>query len=222
MNDNRPPMPVVVLISGSGSNLQALIDAQSDTNTHIAAVISNKPDAFGLERAIRAKIPAIVLDHSQYETREQFDKALQSEIDKYHPSLIVLAGFMRILTPSFTAHYKGRMFNIHPSLLPKYKGLHTHRRALEAGDREHGVTVHFVTSELDGGSPVIQARIPVKSDDTVERLQKRVQIQEHIIYPVAVGWFASGRLQLRNNQVWLDNRPLPEQGFQHTSLSSPE
>ena len=184
-------VPVVVLISGSGSNLQALIDTQAETNTRIVAVISNVPDAYGLIRAAQAGIPAIVLEHSQYADREAFDAALRQEIDSYQPKLVVLAGFMRILTAGFTDHYHGRLLNIHPSLLPKYKELHTHRRALEAGDSEHGVTVHFVTSKLDDGAHIIQAKVPVHADDTEETLQKRVLVQEHIIYPVAVGWFAA-------------------------------
>ncbi|CAM3566672.1 phosphoribosylglycinamide formyltransferase [Parendozoicomonas haliclonae] len=213
---------IVVLISGSGSNLQALIDTQAETNTRIVAVISNKPEAYGLIRAAQAGIPAVILEHGQYESREAFDQALMQEIDSYNPALVVLAGFMRILTPAFTDHYHGRMLNIHPSLLPKFKGLHTHRRALEAGEQEHGVTVHFVTSELDGGAPVIQARIPVLEDDSEESLQKRVLVQEHIIYPVAVGWFANGRLTLQDGRACLDSTLLPEQGFQHTSLSTPD
>ncbi|WP_281647099.1 phosphoribosylglycinamide formyltransferase [Parendozoicomonas sp. Alg238-R29] len=220
LNDDR--LPVVVLISGSGSNLQALIDTQEDIGIRIAAVISNKPSVLGLKRAMEARIPAEALNHKDYETREQFDQALMELINSYNPKLVVLAGFMRILTPEFTRFYEQRLLNIHPSLLPKYKGLHTHRRALEAGDAEHGVTVHFVTSELDGGPPVIQARIPVRSGDTEETLQKRVLVQEHIIYPVAVGWFASGRLCLKENKALLDNVPLPAQGFQHTVLSTPE
>ncbi len=214
-------MPVVVLISGSGSNLQSLIDAQEQTNTRIVAVISNKPEAYGLVRAAQVNIPAIVIEHSQYDSRESFDQALMDSIDSYQPSLVVLAGFMRILTPAFTDHYQGRLLNIHPSLLPKHKGLHTHRRALEEGDTEHGVTVHFVTSKLDDGAHVIQARVPVHEGDTEETLQQRVLVQEHIIYPVAVGWFASNRLVLRDNQAWLDGSPLAESGFQHISLSTP-
>ncbi|MTI14781.1 phosphoribosylglycinamide formyltransferase [Sansalvadorimonas verongulae] len=213
-------MPVVVLISGSGSNLQALIDTQSDTGIRIAAVISNKKGVPGLKRALQAGIPAEVLDHKNFDSREQFDQAMIKLIDSYNPKLVVLAGFMRILTPEFTRHYAQHLLNIHPSLLPKYKGLHTHKRALEAGDSEHGVTVHFVTSELDGGPPVIQARVPVHSDDTEQVLQKRVLEQEHLIYPVAVGWFASGRLRLEGNQALLDGAPLPAQGFQHTAVST--
>ncbi len=214
-------MPVVVLISGGGSNLQSLIDTQEQTNTRIVAVISNKPEAYGLVRAAQANIPAIILEHGQYDSRESFDQALMQTIDGYQPKLVILAGFMRILTPAFTDHYRGRLLNIHPSLLPKHKGLHTHRRALAEGDQEHGVTVHFVTSKLDDGAHVIQARVPVYPDDTEESLQQRVLVQEHIIYPVAVGWFANQRLVLRNNQAWLDGSPLAESGFQHTSISTP-
>ncbi|MCL6270669.1 phosphoribosylglycinamide formyltransferase [Sansalvadorimonas sp. 2012CJ34-2] len=222
---NKPAIPIVVLISGSGSNLQALIDTQDDTNIRIAAVISNQQGVRGLERAQEAGIPAIVLNHTEYDSREAFDQALISEIDSHQPELVILAGFMRILTPEMTNHYHGRMMNIHPSLLPKYKGLHTHKRALEAGDNVHGVTVHFVSSELDGGPPIIQARVPVKATDNQESLQKRVLLQEHIIYPVAVGWFAAGRLKLDGDTAILDDRPLPPSGFQHisqhTSISTP-
>ena len=214
------PVPVVILISGSGSNLQALIDTQQETNTRIVAVISNVASAYGLVRAEQAGIATVVVDHKQFADRDSFDQALIEIIDGYQPALVVLAGFMRILTAGFTDHYHGRMLNIHPSLLPKYKGLHTHQRALEAGDSEHGVTVHFVTSKLDDGAHVIQARVPVYADDTEENLQKRVLAQEHVIYPIAVGWFASKRLILHNNRALLDESPLPESGFQHTSFGS--
>ena len=149
------PCPTVVLISGSGSNLQALIEGQqADTlNISIQAVISNKAEAYGLKRAAKANIPSVIIDHKAYDDRHSFDAALRETIDTYQPSLIVLAGFMRILTPEFVRHYSGRMLNIHPSLLPKYQGLNTHQRALDAGDDSHGATVHFVTEELDGGTP---------------------------------------------------------------------
>ena len=207
------PVPVVVLISGSGSNLQALIDTQQETNTRIVAVISNIASAYGLVRAQQAGIATVVVDHRQFADRDSFDQTLIEIIDGYQPALVVLAA-------GFTDHYHGRMLNIHPSLLPKYKGLHTHQRALEAGDSEHGVTVHFVTSKLDDGAHVIQAKVPVYADDTEETLQKRVLAQEHIIYPMAVGWFASNRLILQNNRALLDESPLPESGFQHTSFGS--
>ncbi len=192
------PLPVVVLISGSGSNLQALIDgALADfLPIVIRAVISNQADALGLERARRAGIEARVLSHRDYADRAAYDLALMALIDGFQPGLVVLAGFMRILTDGFVAHYQGRMLNIHPSLLPRFRGLHTHERALEAGDREHGATVHFVTEELDGGPAVLQARVPVEAGDDAISLAARVLMKEHRILPQVVRWFAQGRLRL--------------------------
>jgi len=202
-------MPVVVLISGGGTNLQALIDAAGrDLPVEIRAVISNEPDAYGLERARRAGIAAEVVNHRDHPDREAFDRALAERIDRHSPKLVVLAGFMRILTPYFVHRYAGRLLNIHPSLLPKFKGLHTHRRALEAGEKVHGASVHFVTEALDGGPVVLQARVPVKPDDTPEILAARVLEKEHVIYPMVVRWFAEGRLELRDGRVWFDGRPL--------------
>ena len=208
------PTPVVVLISGSGSNLQALIDGQENGSLpiRICAVISNKPAVKGLERAEKHGIAAHTLNHKDFASREAFDEQLRQLIDSYTPELVVLAGFMRILTPAFTQHYAGRMLNIHPSLLPKYQGLHTHKRALEAGDSVHGVTVHFVTDELDGGPAIIQAQVPVLPGDDEIKLTERVQQQEHVIYPRAVRWFAEGRLVWRDGKSWLDGEPLPETG----------
>ena len=205
---------VVVLISGSGSNLQALIDsiAHDGNPARIAAVISNRADAYGLERAKQAGISTAVLDHKQFDGREAFDAALVEAIDAFNPQLVVLAGFMRILTPGFVRHYTGRLLNIHPSLLPKYKGLHTHQRALEAGDSEHGCSVHFVSEELDGGPLVVQAVVPVQSDDSPSSLAQRVHEQEHVIYPLAVRWFAEGRLQLAAQGAMLDEQLLPSTG----------
>lgn len=205
---------IVVLISGSGTNLQALIDAVSDGSVaaDIAAVISNRPDVGGLSRAAQAGIATEVLDHKQFTDRTAFDAALAERIDAYQPNLVVLAGFMRILTPEFTGRYAGRMMNIHPSLLPAYQGLATHQRALDAGETVHGVTVHFVTAELDGGPSVIQARVPILAGDNAESLAKRVQQQEHVVYPLAVKWFTESRLRLSEGQVWLDNEPLPSSG----------
>ncbi len=210
------PLRVVVLISGGGSNLQALIDGQQagTLDVNIAGVISNRPDVFGLERAQSAGIATLCLDHKQFPDRASFDTALAHEIDQLRPDLVVLAGFMRILTPEFTQHYLGKMLNIHPSLLPKYQGLHTHQRALTAGDTEHGVTVHFVTAELDGGPCVIQAVVAIASEDTEASLATKVQTQEHIIYPLAVKWFAEGRLSMHDNAALLDNEPLPATGHQ--------
>lgn len=206
---------VVVLISGSGSNLQALIDsiASEGGPARIAAVISNRADAYGLVRAQNAGIPTRVLDHKQFDGREAFDAALIEAIDGFDPQLVVLAGFMRILTGGFVRHYEGRLLNIHPSLLPKYKGLHTHQRALEAGDAEHGCSVHFVTEELDGGPLVVQAVVPVESGDTPESLAQRVHAEEHRIYPLAMRWFAEGRLRLGATGARLDGEELPATGY---------
>lgn len=208
------PCNVVVLISGSGSNLQALIDsiAHDGNPARIAAVICNRAGAYGLERAKQAGIATSLLDHKQFDGREAFDAALIQAIDAHQPDLVVLAGFMRILTPGFVQHYAGRLLNIHPSLLPKHKGLHTHQRAREAGDREHGCSVHFVTEELDGGPMVVQAVLPVMADDTAESLASRVHQQEHLIYPLAVRWFAEGRLRLGAQGAMLDDQPLPASG----------
>lgn len=208
------PCHVVVLLSGSGSNLQALIDSNngSDSPARIGAVISNRTDAYGLERARAAGIETAVLSHTGFEGREAFDAALMALIDGFKPDLVVLAGFMRILSGDFVRHYQGRLLNIHPSLLPKYKGLHTHQRALQAGDAEHGCSVHFVTEELDGGPLVVQAVVPVATDDTPESLAQRVHRQEHLIYPLAVRWFAEGRLRLGEQGALLDGQPLAASG----------
>jgi phosphoribosylglycinamide formyltransferase-1 len=192
------PLPVVVLISGSGSNLQALIDGQLVGRLPIAlrAVVSNRADAYGLVRAEQAGIPTRVLSHRDFPSRDAYDEALAELVASFEPGLIALAGFMRILTPAFVARFHGRMFNIHPSLLPKFPGLHTHQRALDAGETEHGATVHFVTDELDGGPAVLQAKVPVLPGDDADRLAARVLEQEHRIYPQTVRWFAEGRLHL--------------------------
>ena len=205
---------VVVLLSGTGSNLQALIDSNDikDSPAKIRAVISNRADAYGLQRAKDAGIDTCVLDHKAFEGREAFDAALIEVIDTFKPQLVVLAGFMRILSADFVRHYQGRLLNIHPSLLPKYKGLHTHQRALEAGDGEHGCSVHFVTEELDGGPLVVQAVIPVESDDSPHSLAQRVHAQEHRIYPLAVRWFAEGRLSLDEQGALLDGQLLAASG----------
>lgn len=197
------PLPVVVLISGGGSNLQALIDAAARDliNIAIKAVISNQADAYGLQRASSAGIETRVLDHHDFTSREAYDRALMGLIDSVDPGLVILAGFMRILTPTLVNHYQGRMFNIHPSLLPKYRGLHTHQRALDAAETVHGASVHFVTADLDSGPLVLQAMVPVEADDDAETLAARVLVKEHIIYPKAVGWFADGRLMLGNDGV---------------------
>jgi phosphoribosylglycinamide formyltransferase-1 len=202
-------LAVVALISGSGTNLQALIDAaRGDLPVDLKAAISNRSGVQGLERARQAGITASTLDHKTFADRAGFDGALMQLIDAFAPQLVVLAGFMRILTPAFVAHYRGRLLNIHPSLLPKYPGLHTHARVLEAGDREHGASVHFVTEELDGGPVIIQARVEVRPGDDVDTLAQRVLQREHLIYPLAVRWFAEGRLALNSDQVVLDGRVL--------------
>jgi phosphoribosylglycinamide formyltransferase-1 len=203
-------LPVVVLISGNGSNLQAIIDAinAGQMNAHISAVISNRDDAKGLQRARQAGIAAEVLEHKNYPSREVFDHDLQQRIDHYQPKLVVLAGFMRILSDNFVAHYAGRMFNIHPSLLPEFKGLNTHQRVLNAGRTQHGASVHFVNNELDSGALVLQAVIKVTASDNIDTLAQRVHKQEHIIYPMAINWFAQGRLTYRNHQAFLDNQRI--------------
>ena len=203
-------LPIVVLISGNGSNLQAIIDAvqRGDLPAEVRAVISNRPQAFGLERARRAGIPAEAVDHTRYPDRDGFDAALQTAIDRHRPALVVLAGFMRILTPRFVRHYHGRMLNVHPSLLPAFRGLDTHRRALAAGVKEHGMSIHFVTDELDGGPVIIQQKVPVLPGDDAARLAARVQEQEHRLYPLVIRWFAQGRLKLHDNRIMLDGKPL--------------
>ena len=201
-------LPLVVLISGRGSNLHAIIrGSQRDLPVDIRAVISNRAEAGGLAKATEAGIEVRVLDHRQFGSRADYDQALQSLIDSFEPALVVLAGFMRILSPAFVKHYEGRMLNIHPSLLPAFPGLDTHERALEAGVREHGASVHFVTEEVDGGPLIIQAKVPVLDGDTAEVLAARVLEQEHRIYPQAIRWFAEGRLSLQGNAVLLDGLP---------------
>jgi len=192
------PKSVVVLISGRGSNLQALLDARLPC-ARIAAVISNRADAAGLETARRHGIPTDVVVHRDHPDRAAFDAALAEVIDRHHPDLVVLAGFMRILTADFVARYQGRLINIHPSLLPAYGGLATHERALADGVKIHGCTVHFVTSDLDHGPVVIQAAVPVLEDDTPETLGARVLREEHRIYPQAVRWFCEDRLRLSDD-----------------------
>ena len=208
-------MNIVVLISGNGSNLQAIIDAckVNKIKGTVRAVFSNKADAFGLERAKEAGIPTHVLSANDFANRDAFDKQLIAEIDNYTPDVVVLAGFMRILSPTFVEHYAEKLLNIHPSLLPKYPGLHTHRQALENGDKEHGTSVHFVTDELDGGPVILQARVPVFAGDTEDDVTARVQTQEHAIYPLVISWFVDGRLKMRDNAAWLDGKRLPPQGY---------
>ena len=204
------PIKIAVLISGNGSNLQAIINHQKDHTElyEIALVISNKAEAYGLVRAQEANIETRVVDHKQFDNRESFDAELQKNLDDKNIQLVVLAGFMRILTEGFTQHYLGRMLYIHPSLLPKYTGLKTHQRALESGDSEHGLSVHFVTPELDGGPVILQAKVEISADDTIESLAQKVHSQEHIAYPLVIKWFAQNKLALTNNKAWLDQNCL--------------
>ena len=206
---------IVVLISGNGSNLQAIIDhcAQGKIAGNVTAVISNKADVYGLERAANSDIPAHVIKHNDYVEREPYDKALQACIDQYQPDLVVLAGFMRILTADFVNHYAGKMVNIHPSLLPKYKGLHTHQRAIDAGDKEHGASVHFVTADLDGGPIIIQSKVPIFAADSADELAERVQEQERLMYPAVVNWYCQERLTMQDQQVFMDGQLLGSQGY---------
>jgi phosphoribosylglycinamide formyltransferase-1 len=193
-------MSVVVLISGRGSNLRALVDA----GLPVVAVVANRADAGGLAFARSRAIPACVVDHRAYADREAFDAALVEAIDAYAPRVVALAGFMRVLTPAFVARYADRMLNIHPSLLPAFPGLDTHARALAAGVKVHGCTVHFVTAELDHGPIVIQATVPVRAGDDAQTLAERVLAQEHVVYPRAVRWYLDARLRLVDGIVRVD------------------
>jgi len=206
---------IVVLVSGQGSNLQAILDACRQGRIHgsVAAVFSNKAEAYGLTRAREAGVPAHALAADQFADREAFDRQLMLGIDAYAPDLVILAGYMRILSAAFVARYAGRMLNIRPSLLPKYPGLHTHRQAIANGDEEHGTSVHFVTEELDGGPVILQAKVPVFAGDTEEEVTARVQHQEHAIYPLVAGWFVDGRLKMQDGAAWLDGERLPPEGY---------
>lgn len=188
MTDKQEKARLVILISGRGSNMRSIIAAaeQGELNIDIAAVLSNRPDAAGLQFAHEAGISTAVIDHKLFESRESFDKAMAAEIDRYQPDFVILAGFMRILTVEFVDHFAGRLINIHPSLLPKFKGLHTHQRAIEAGETEHGASVHFVTAELDDGPVILQAKVPVLTNDNADTLAARVLEQEHMLYPAAI------------------------------------
>jgi len=205
---------LAVLISGRGSNLQAFIDAcdNGKLEAQIAVVISNNPAAAGLQRAACAGIATRCIDHRNYASREAFDQSLVDELCAHSVDLVVLAGFMRILTPVLIKPFIGRLLNVHPSLLPRYPGLKTHQRALDANDAEAGATVHFVTQELDGGPPVLQARVPILPGDTAAGLAVRVAEQEHVIYPLAASWFVQGRLVLTGEGAMLDGRPVPATG----------
>lgn len=200
---------IVILISGRGSNMQAIVDAQIP-GAQIAAVIANKADASGLVWAAARGIATAVVSHKNYDSRESFDAALAACIDGYAPDLVVLAGFMRILTADFVNHYSGRLLNIHPSLLPAFTGLHTHERALNEGVKVHGCTVHFVTADLDHGPIIIQATVPVLDTDTEEQLSARVLAQEHRVYPQAVRWFVEDRLVLNQGRVVINHVKFSE------------
>lgn len=205
-------LPFAVLISGRGSNMLALAQAAADGKIagRIVIVLSDRGDAAGLDAARRLGIPAEVIAPAAGQDRASYGRALTARIEASGARLVVLAGFMRILDGEFVRHWQGRLLNIHPSLLPAYRGLHTHRRVLEAGDRQHGCTVHFVSEELDAGPAVIQGRLAVRPEDDEQSLSARVQRLEHIIYPRAVGWFADGRLAWREGAAWLDGRRLAE------------
>lgn len=206
---------IVVLISGSGSNLQALLDscAAGFIPGKIIGVISNKANAYGLKRAEATGVATAVLSHKGFDSREDYDQALIAAVEQFKPDLIVLAGFMRILTPEFVQHFSGKLLNIHPSLLPKYQGLATHQRAIDAGDTEHGCSVHFVTEQLDGGPVILQAKVPIFPGDDASVVAERVHAQEHQIYPLVVRWFCQDRLQQKANEAWLDGNLLPAQGY---------
>lgn len=200
---------IVILISGRGSNMEAILDARLPAR--VAAVISNEHQAKGLETARKRGVATAVIDHRRFPDRAAFDAALATEIDRHRPDLVVLAGFMRILADGFIARYRGRLVNIHPSLLPAFPGLHTHRRALEAGVRIHGCTVHFVTPAIDNGPIIAQAAVPVLPGDTEEALAARVLCEEHRIFPQAIRWFCEGRLRLAaDGKVTLDAARVPE------------
>jgi phosphoribosylglycinamide formyltransferase-1 len=203
---------ILVLASGTGTNLQALIDAsrERDFPGQIVAVGCNRPNAFALERAAQANIEHFTVDHTRCGSREEFDGLLMAEIRRRNPDLILLAGFMRILTTDFVRALRGTLLNVHPSLLPQYTGLKTHQRALDAGDAMHGTSIHFVTEELDGGPVIAQAQVQVASDDTADTLAEKVQVKEHLLYPIVVRWFCEGRIQLGTDHVMFDGQPLTQ------------
>ncbi len=203
----------VVLISGGGSNLQAFIDQikSDDLPLEIALVISNNAGVFGLERAAKAGITTRVIDHREFSTRLAFDHELIREIDEVQPDVVVLAGFMRILTEEFVDHYHNRLINIHPSLLPKYPGTNTHQRALDSKDQWHGASIHFVVPEVDAGPVIVQGRLRIRPDDSSDSLQQRIHKIEHVLYPLALRWFAQGRLSIKTDKVLLDGETSTEQ-----------
>jgi len=201
-----------ILISGSGTNLQAFIDAvdRGNLDLDLTVVFSNNPEAFGLQRAEEAGIATSCIQHSDFLDRESFDQAVIAELDRFDPDLLILAGFMRILSKAFVAHYAGKILNIHPALLPLYPGLNTHQRVLNAGDEFHGSTVHFVTEELDAGPSILQGRLAVTPGETAEELATRVQAIEHRIYPQAAGWVGAGKVQFKSGKSWVDGKLAEE------------
>jgi phosphoribosylglycinamide formyltransferase-1 len=205
-----------ILISGSGTNLQAFIDAvdSGDLNLNLSVVFSNNPDAYGLERAEQAGIPTACIQHVDFPDREAFDRAVIAELDRFDPDLLILAGFMRILSPAFVAHYAGKILNIHPALLPLYPGLNTHQRVLDAGDEWHGSTVHFVTEKLDSGPRILQGRLVVNPGESADELAARVQSVEHQIYPQAASWVGNGKVQFRNGESYVDGKRADEPAVQ--------
>jgi phosphoribosylglycinamide formyltransferase-1 len=208
-----PPLrKAAVLISGSGTNLQSFIDqvASGEISLELCLVFSNRPDAFGLTRAVDAGIPKACIEHGKFQDRESFDQAVAAKLEEYEPDLLVLAGFMRILSPWFVNRFEGRILNIHPALLPAYPGLDTHQRVLDAGEQWHGSTVHFVTEELDGGPRILQGRLAVDPTESAADLCGRVQALEHRIYPQAAHWFGEGRLAFRDKEAWLDGQRLEQ------------
>jgi phosphoribosylglycinamide formyltransferase-1 len=221
MSDAAVRLPIVVLISGTGSNLRAIAARVADGTlpVEIRAVVSDQPDAKGLAWAAAQGIATVALPPRNYPDRAAFDRALADTVAGFGPGLVVLAGFMRILGDEFVDRFAGRLVNIHPSLLPKYRGLHTHRRALEAGDREHGASVHFVTRELDGGPVVLQVRVPVRDDDE-STLAAKVLAEEHVIYPECIGWFAAGRLRMHDGAAYLDGQRLDSPVVRTTPATS--
>ena len=208
-------MRMTVLISGNGSNFQAILDSIKDgyINAEITAVVSNQAQAYGLQRAADANITTHVVEAITLEQREAYDKRLLDILNTEQPDLIVLAGFMRILTASLLQNFEGKMLNIHPSLLPKYRGLRTHQRAIDAGDNDHGCSIHFVTPELDGGPVILQSKVPIFKDDNAASLAERVRTQELQTYPLAIRWFCQGRLKMLNKKAYLDKKQLPEDGY---------
>ncbi|AWW34256.1 phosphoribosylglycinamide formyltransferase [Mannheimia varigena] len=205
----------VVLISGNGSNLQSIIDKQNlgQISGKICGVISNKADAYGLVRAKNEGIPTFVFSRKDYKSNLEMDLAIAEQIERLGAGLIVLAGYMKILTPEFTQRFEGKILNIHPSLLPKYPGLNTYQRAIEAGDSEHGTTIHFVNEEVDAGAVVLQAKVPIYPDDEVEDVMGRVVEQEHQYYPLVIEWFCSRRLVVKDGKAYLDGKELSVTGY---------